>query len=149
MASGAVAFRGKLIVILAKNVTSCQDGRAQRSSPGSSLSHPDKDLVAAEGQHRPGARALQVHDHAGAVLQPQIATARGAQTRRAGALRVSPAKIGDIVELIDRARGTNFFNPTTGARDSADQFERIRAPLEIEGAATEDMTSSSNSPFHS
>src|SRR5262245_33196422 len=67
------------------------------------LSHSDKDLVFSEGQHRAATRPLQVHDHAGAVLQPQIAAARGAQTGLAGTLSISARKIGNAGELVDGA----------------------------------------------
>ena len=40
------------------------------------LARPNEDLVLSERQHRAAARALQVHDHAGVVFQPQIAAAR-------------------------------------------------------------------------
>ena len=44
-------------------------------APRRLLSHPNYDLVFSEGQHRAGTRTLQMHDHAGAVFQPQIAAA--------------------------------------------------------------------------
>src|SRR5262249_23689555 len=63
------------------------------------LTHANEDLVFAEGQHRARARALQMHDHAGTVLEPQIAVARRAEPGLARALRVSATKIANIGEL--------------------------------------------------
>src|SRR5215831_13501615 len=93
------------------------------------LSHSDEDLVFAEGQHRAGACALQMHDHAGAVLQPQIAAARRAEPGLAGALRVPAREIGDAGELVDGARSADLLDPAAGARDSAEHFEWIAPPL--------------------
>ena len=98
------------------------------------LSHSNEDLVFSEGQHRAATRALQMHGHAGAVLQPQIAAARSAQTGFARALRVSARKIGDAGELVDRAGRADFRNPATGARNSAQHFEWIGLPLVLQGA---------------
>jgi len=97
-------------------------------APRRLLSHPNYDLVFSEGQHRAGARAFQVHNHAGVVLQPQIAAARRAETGFAGALRVSARKIADADELVDGAGGADFLNPATGAHDAAEDFERIVLP---------------------
>src|SRR5262249_55917009 len=89
------------------------------------LSHPDKDLVFAKRQHGAAARSLQVHDHPGAVLQPQIAAAGRAETGLAGALRISGREIGNASELVDRAGRGDFVNPATRARNSADHFEWV------------------------
>src|SRR5215469_7795271 len=97
------------------------------------LSHSDEDLVFAEGQHRAGACALQMHDHAGAVLQPQIAAARRAETGLAGALRVSARKIGNAGELVDGAGSGDFVNSATGASNCAEHFERIAPSLGTPG----------------
>src|SRR6516162_3066375 len=110
-------------------------------APRRLLSHPNYDLVFSEGQHRAGARAFQVHNHAGVVLQPQIAAARRAETGFAGALRVSARKIADADELVDGAGGADFLNPATGApatgaHDAAEDFERIVLPLAFQGAVT-------------
>ena len=88
------------------------------------LIHPDKDLVISEGQHRATARALQVHDHPGVVLQPQIAAAGRAEAGLAGALRVSACKIGNAGQLVNRAGSADFLKPATRTRNSADHFDR-------------------------
>src|SRR5215813_4496551 len=99
------------------------------------LSHPDKDLVFSEGQHCAAARSLHVHDHAGVILQPQIAGARRVQTGLAGALRVSARKIGNAGEFVDGAGSGDFVNSAARARNSAEHFEWIAPPLVLEGTA--------------
>jgi hypothetical protein len=99
------------------------------------LSYPDKDLVFSKGQHRAGTRTFQMHDHAGAVLRPQIAAAWGAETGFAGALRLSAREIGDAGELIDRAGSSDFLKPATGTRNGANDFKRIGPSLVLQGAA--------------
>src|SRR5262249_28341221 len=79
------------------------------------LSHPNKDLVLAKGQHRAATRARPMHDHAGAVFEPQIAAAGRAETSLAGALRVSARKIGDAGELVDGAGRSDFLSSLTDA----------------------------------
>src|SRR5215469_15576621 len=77
-----------------------------------------------------------MHDHARAVLQPQIAAARRAETGLAGALRVSARKIGDTGELVDGAGSADFLKTATGARNSAYHFEPVGPPLVFQRATT-------------
>src|SRR5215469_3029182 len=116
-------------------VTGCRNIVPMGGTTPPLLSHPNEDLVFSEGQHRAGTRAFQVHDHARAVLQPQIAAARRAETGLAGALRVSARKIGDAGELVDGAGSADFLKTATGARNSADHFKRVGPPLVFERAA--------------
>src|SRR5262245_11146495 len=92
------------------------------------------------GQHRAVARALQVHDHAGTVLQPQVAAAGMAKAGLAGAFRVSAEEIGNAGKLVNRAGSADFLNPATGTGNSADHFERIPPPLVLEGAGAAAQT---------
>jgi hypothetical protein len=77
-----------------------------------------------------------MHDHAGIVLEPQIAAARRAEASLARALRVSAGKIADIGELVDKAGRADFLNAAAWARDGTDKSEGIGLPRKIEGAAT-------------
>src|SRR5262249_27895610 len=97
-------------------------------------SHPDKDLVFSKGQHRAATRSLQVQDHTGTVLQPQMPVPRGAQAGFAGALRVPAWKIRDAGELTDGAGRADFLDPATAACNGTEHFERIGSPLELQGA---------------
>src|SRR5215470_1173331 len=104
--------------------------------PGSRLlTHSNDDLLFSEGQHCAAARALQMHDHAGVVFQPQIAAARRGETGLAGALCISARKIGDARELIDGARSADFLNPATGTRNRAYKLEWVGTPLVFQDTA--------------
>src|SRR5262245_22815759 len=80
----------------------------------------DVDGVPAERERQALALGFQLEHHAVRILEPQLAYARIADHGAVAALSVSTGEVGEILEIVDVARGGDLGEPDSADAEPAD-----------------------------
>src|SRR5579863_2229687 len=79
--------------------------KTDNSASAASLQPGDDDSITTQAQHQAGALRLEVHDHAGIILKPQVPSARLTQRKAITTLNIGAGKLRQTVQLVDFAIG--------------------------------------------